>query len=355
MPRAEQLTTLQQMEPSKSQSRGIPIERIQGLDLLKAFAALAIVWIHTPESRGAQHSIGWSRFAVPAFTCVSLLFLFLKLRQKTFWLGVHYILTRAGRLYVVFLCWNCIYLLARILKHSFVATGDPIRLDLSTLLVVGFAEHLWFVPFICACWMVLGSLFLLGSRAEPMGLNMSVLAATVLAICIAGSNCPTEVDLDTSTLSYFAVLAWNAFPSALLALPALLLFVYRTRTTYFLALFWITLGFFCLFSSFGPTRGSLWHSFSGLCFVSAGLFWPPSKLLARFSPLGDLLLPVYLVHVLFIEAIQTAAHRMQLPESGTVGPDDILRGRGREQPGCIKLEAESLALLAGRHAQSAWH
>jgi len=91
--------------------------RIGGLDAARFVAAVAICWLHSCDSPELRDSRVIGTFGVPFYVFAATFFL-----ARGFWRDPQRLLTtyyasRFRRLYLPFLAWSAIYLLARDLKH----------------------------------------------------------------------------------------------------------------------------------------------------------------------------------------------------------------------------------------------
>jgi surface polysaccharide O-acyltransferase-like enzyme len=308
---------LSAVTPHVVPSGGKSAPQIDSLNLLRIVAAIAVVWIHVPESESLKGFAIGCRFAVPAFTAVSVFLMALSVREKSATNVIRYESNRAWGIYRLFLIWNAIYLSARVAKHFLLSGGDAIRLGFSTIFVAGLAEHLWYLPFIALLGFVMAlplrgfiQLKLVPAAAWSIGLLMAGVAASYLSMSI-------RVDIEHRPFSYFASLALGTLPAALFTFPVAWVWHQygAMRRNYGASAVAIILAALCLAVSLKSSQASLWHNVSGILFLVAALFCSGAKLGDQIRSLGNLALPVYLIHVLLIEGIQAVGHRLHFRSS----------------------------------------
>jgi surface polysaccharide O-acyltransferase-like enzyme len=291
--------------------------QIDSLNLLRIVAAIAVVWIHVPESESLKGLAIACRFAVPAFTAVSVFLMALSVSGKSTTNVIRYESNRAWGIYRLFLIWNTIYLIARVAKHLLISGGDAIRLGFSTIFVAGLAEHLWYLPFIALLGLVMAlplrgfiQLKFVPAAAWSIGLLMAGVAASYLSVSI-------RVDIEHHPLSYFASLALGTLPAALFAFPVAWVWnqYAAMRRNYRASAVAIVLAALCLAVSLKSSQANLWHNVSGILFLVAALFCSDAKFGDQIRLLGTLALPVYLIHVLLVEGIQAVGHRWHFRSS----------------------------------------
>jgi surface polysaccharide O-acyltransferase-like enzyme len=284
---------------------------------LRIVAAIAVVWIHVPESESLKGFAIGCRFAVPAFTAISVFLMAQSVRGKSTTSVIGYESNRAWGIYRLFLVWNAIYLFARAAKHFLLSDGDAIRLSFSTIFIAGLAEHLWYLPFIALLGLVMAlplrgfiQLKFVPASAWSIGLLMAGVAASHLSMSIT-------VDVEHHPFSYFACLAMGTLPAALFTFPVAWVWNQSAaiRRNYQASAVAIILAALSLAVSVKTSQANLWHNISGVLFLVAALSCSHAKLGGQIRFLGNLALPVYLIHVLLIEGIQAVGHRLHIRPS----------------------------------------
>lgn len=125
---------------------------IHSINLGRLIAAVAIVFLHASLGTILDDCSRLGRFAVPFFTIASCYFtIHTSFQPQSF---TQFLSKRVKRIYLIFLIWNCIYLICR-LSASFILSNGKINLNsdmfVYNFFLNGFAHHLWFLPFILVC------------------------------------------------------------------------------------------------------------------------------------------------------------------------------------------------------------
>ncbi len=280
--------------------------RFEAVDLAKLIAAAAVVWIHVTNCDDSRAFLPLCRFAVPFFTCVAVYFVLHKVYAHQVPFGT-YCLERARRLYVPFMLWSGVYLGARLLKHAVVGFGQPVVFSPAVFLN-GTAHHLWFLPFICLVSIITYGLARSFPQPSAPHRRWWVLGCFIAGIAWALTPCPIVLHSAEFPLSYFIDHAWEAVPAAFFGA----------------ALFW-------LLSDFRPETSQRWTVLGiGAAIVVAEFFSDGHPILPNLAgasllfftttqpnrnwttalwPWAQLAFLIYLVHVLFVEALQTVVMR----------------------------------------------
>lgn len=288
------------------------------LDLLRLLAVAAVVWIHSMETQTLQDWSRWCRFAVPAFTATSVLLLVWRHGgdpAKELW---GYVKRRGARIYLLFLLWNCIYAVIRFGEHSVIKGGDTLRWSPATFFLSGFTEQLWFLPFLVVVTVLVAVPAFFWTRMGPKAWLLSMLLTTA-GVAMALLPSPIIMDFKVNPASYWFVLSWRAIPAALMVF-GILPFCNRIKLKSSRPLLALTMVFVAAIllcrSSYGDDLFLLQNA-AGVILVLAAVLGPsPSHFKPMFRMLGGLALPVYLIHVLFVHAVQAVGHRVaHLPVS----------------------------------------
>jgi len=290
---------------------------IASLDVLRIVAVFAVIWIHIMESGPLGETTIWCRFAVPAFTAVSVFLMTLSIKQKSVISVLNWAPKRAWSIYRLFLIWNAVYFIARLVKHLFVSEGHGIGLGFSSLFVVGLVGHLWYLPFLSLVGIGLAlpvrgfiRLKLLPAMAATILLVLAGLFAAQLAMSI-------QVDKQHHPLTYFGFLALSTFPAALFAFPVAWLWNQRPSLGCNFAgvATSLILAGLCLYASLHSQQANLWHNLAGVSFLLAALSCSGASFGDHVRFLGELALPVYLVHPLFIDGLQAIGDHWRIGSS----------------------------------------
>ena len=299
------------MAGSESREQNGTSDYCANLDFLRLLAVAAVVWIHAVESPALKAGIVWCRFAVPAFTATSVLLLVWRHREDSAPVLRGYVGRRVARIYLLFLAWNCFYAAARWLEHTVSQGRDEIRWKVETLLVSGFTEQLWFLPFLAVVTLVVAALIFVSARAG-FKTGPWVIGLSILGIVLALLPPPIEIHLETHPASYWFVLSWLAFPSALMAFGLLPFCDHgkanRKRPGLALMLVFMA-GLLLWISRSGHCSNLLQNSAGVILVLGAVLGSCPDWLKRNLKKIGALALPVYLLHPLFVHALQVVGHR----------------------------------------------
>lgn len=281
-----------------------PRERVPLVELARVVAAIAIIWIHAVESPELDRTTAMSRFAVPFFVITSLVFLGESLRRRPDQRWSEYARRRFMRLYVPFLVWSVIYILARAVKHLFVHDTSPLLIR-PNLLWAGVTEQLWFLPFLLVVLVIAFPLMRLATRS-----NLAWLVAIIgVAICFGALIIPTPSFVLDGPTTFFVATAMVAVPSAGIGLTIAAIFppIKRFAQNSIVALISAAVWIGTLVALLIHGRNTLLETFSGLFLLVACL--APISGAKRFDRLGPYAFGIYLCHVLWIEFIQAIGHR----------------------------------------------
>lgn len=291
-------------------ARGAPLtSRMATLDAARFVAAIAIVWLHSPESELLKRFSALSGFAVPFFTMSAVLLVFQGARRDpTRPLGT-YALSRVRRIYVPFLVWTVIYLLIRNLKHA-ILSHEPIVRPNPSMLLAGSAHHLWFLPFILVLTIVAFAAAKLVARSTSPAIAWTLAIVLLLAGVLCGRTGPqwfADWYLLNRTWAASPAIAWG-FALAIVY-PLLPDALWQNRAlSFFGVAIWV--GCAALSVPFG-SRFLLPENLAGLGFfiLSLARWTDLQPLVVRLAGLGSLAYGVYLSHIMFVEGVQAIAAR----------------------------------------------
>ncbi len=281
--------------------------RSAAVDVAKLAAAAAVVWIHVTTCDQSRELLPLCRFAVPFFTSAAVYFVLHKAWSDGRASFSTYIIQRTRRLYVPFLIWGLFYLGVRLVKQLVIGSGSPIVWS-PALLLNGTTHHLWFLPFICLVSIVaFGVSHRFGLPRTP-DRKWWALALAFLGAALAMIPCPVSIDVTNSPLTYFVDHAWDTLPSAFFGAA---LFLVLTLVTPRAAVRWMVLaaGLLCLAFEFLEWQFHLAPHIAGAAFLLFAITQPARKWMTSVQPWAELAFVIYLIHVLFVEGLQTVVDR----------------------------------------------
>jgi len=207
-----------------------------------------------------------------------------------------------------------IYLAARGIKHAVFHRGDPLSFHVS-LFWAGPSEQLWFLPFLCIGSIAAFPLCKLSILSRPAA---AVIAVSSVGLAIATAIVPLSLPESTSFGdAYFLGTAYGAAPAlfAGLAMVAGERWIGRAiRSPGAVVLGMILLvGSQVVLFQFGRQSGV-----EALAGVGATLvaLWPGRGPIVRaLAALGVYAFGIYIVHVLFVEALQVMFVRITAPSA----------------------------------------
>ncbi|HEY0552456.1 MAG TPA: acyltransferase family protein [Verrucomicrobiae bacterium] len=295
------------MGPQQTEIRGTgKLQRFEAVDLAKLAAAAAVVWIHVINCDASQELLPLCRFAVPFFTCAAVYFVLQKGSSQK--IPVHsYCLQRARRLYVPFLWWSGIYLGARLLKHTLTGDGAPITLSSATLLN-GTAHHLWFLPFICLASILAYVAVQYVGPPRPEAEGWFALAFLLVGIGFALTPCPVIIQTVEFPISYFIDHSWDALPAIFFG-AALFCLLRSVEPPLLVRAAALLLAFVAIAWEFVLGVHALAPHIAGASILLFTTTQANRDWMKWIWPWAQLAFVVYLVHVLFVEALQTLANR----------------------------------------------
>lgn len=286
-------------------------QRNQVLDAARFIAAAGVVWVHTVESTQFLHIGALGTFGVPFYVCVALYMMRRALARDAAVSLPKYYLHRFVRLYVPFIVWTIVYLLAIELKRFSVPAVQMLgwRDIAPGVLLSGVTYQLWFLPFLVIITIPAALLYRVTLVRPRCGVYVALVSAAIGTML---GFWPRPVWLDYSApMDGFYLNAWKALPSAFCGF-AMVHFVSgmpRDRNT----LSGIAaIGFFLTWATIGNQivngYNRLDRTLSGvgwflMCF--APLHGRAFQLVGRF---GRHSYGIFLAHPLFVEGLQTAAN-----------------------------------------------
>ncbi len=284
--------------------------RIATLDAGRLVALIAIIFIHTVESPELQRVSLLGTFGVPFYLFASLYFQARSFRRHPNRLLHQYIADRFFRLYVPFLVWTAIYLLARNAKHLFLVRDGAFSGGVFYLWTGG-AHHLWFLPLLFIVTIFSAALGRLCAGNESLRWWVIVISA-VIGTVLAVVPRPAWLNYINGEEAVFFLQCWKALPSAFLGLSLAWWLAWDCDDH----LFSPALGCAGLLLTIAMLSNQIVNGYSRIDRTLSGLGWLLAAMAAWRGPwvswmarIGRLSYGIYLAHVLVVEGVQTVAHR----------------------------------------------
>lgn len=295
------------------ESTALLATRNEAVDVVRFFAALGIVFVHACQSAAIDPWRNMFRFAVPFYLFASLYFQSLSLRRNPDRTLASYIAGRVRRLYLPFLAWSLIYLIAHDIKR--LIFGDslmPLRLD---MLYTGTEYHLWFLPFLLGISIIMAVIYrtLLARDARlrwvliPLAIIVGIVFTTMP---MPGASIDAFTDFSNVYLHWWRSSSAACWAMAFAWLTTLGPVVYSVGPI--LGVGGIALMLTCSLKQVVDGIQIIPRSLTGLgCMLAALLPWrgPVVSRLARYGRYGY---GVYLCHVLIVEPCHIVIAKLRL-------------------------------------------
>ncbi len=298
------------------------------LDACRLGAAVAIVWLHIAGEPSLEWTKVVGRFAVPFFASAAVFLACDASRRRPDTTTFRYFLTRFLRIYLLFLAWSGIYLVARDTSSLLFEHRGWIRFTAREFFLDGIAIQLWFLPFIIAATTAaFGMSRWIHSHHKWRFPAVGICA--VSGFCIAILPVPPPVQ----SAGYLFGLSYDASPACFWGIALGLMNDLNTRKR-------LTADQKTLKDGF-PRRSLLWHllpKIAGAAFFSIWLLLALSngrsllwENIAGFGLLllalnevstrpnhlllvaGSYSLGIYLAHALFVEGLQHLLPKLGVP------------------------------------------
>lgn len=297
--------------------------RNETIDVVRLVAAVGIIYIHAIRSPVLDSSRNLFRFAVPFYLFASLYYQAQSLRRKQNKTFANAALARLKRLYVPFLAWSLVYLLARDLKRFSMLGIGGVELNVG-MLWKGVEYHLWFLPYLLIWSLILAAI--------DRGLlrRWSYLRWPIIGIAIAAGliqallPMPSSWDELFDNPTYAYVQFWRAFPAASWALAFALTMTSGfavSRVPRWVGIAGLILALLCSGMQVFHGISLIPRAATGLGMMLVALApWrlPLTPILAR---LGRYSYGIYLCHVLVVELVRAVIAKLHL---GTSLGTDVL-------------------------------
>jgi peptidoglycan/LPS O-acetylase OafA/YrhL len=294
---------------SDAVARQVSAARIQTIDAARLIAVMGIVFIHSIETPQLLQLDYIGTFGVPFYLFASLYFQARSFRKNPNRRLDKYIESRAMRLYVPFLGWSLIYLLARDLKHSVFTNLPPLPIEVWRLWV-GTATHLWFLPMLMIVTIFIGVLSRFCSqypRVRWTIIVISALVGTVLAIVPR----PDWLNHVTNAEGAFYYNCWKTLPSVFLGLALAWWMAWQPREL----LINPAIGFAGFLMTVMMVGNQIFSGYSRVDRTLSGLGWLIAALadwrgawVGWLARVGKHAYGIYLSHILFVEGFQAVMH-----------------------------------------------
>jgi len=287
------------------------------LDVVRFIAAFGIIVLHVaPLAQGTAWLGPLGRFAVPFFTTMAVVLAVDGCRRHPATKFGAYVVSRLFRIYVPFLIWTVLYIVLRDLKYHYYSHQASVPLEWS-LLLVGSAHHLWFLPFIflatfSAFWAA--KFLLLRLPAVPVLAVMSCVGALVVVVSSPQAITASASD-DGLNLGYFAVRALNMLPAAFLGLGLGRVWQELCASPQRKRLAWLGLAIGVLALALGPAfNHTLWlQHLAGFGAVMFALGPWHNAITAVLAGWGKSAYGIYLAHVFWYLALAMCCSKLHIP------------------------------------------
>jgi peptidoglycan/LPS O-acetylase OafA/YrhL len=295
--------------------------RNERIDIVRAFAAAGIVFVHAVESATFDKWGNLFRFGVPFFLFASLYFQSLSLRRKPQRSLGRFVAGRMQRLYLPFIVWSIIYLFTRDLERVYLHHLGLVVPRIS-MLWTGTEYHLWFLPLLLG-WSIALAIIHKGILQWDFRWRWLLIAAAIGAgVFLASQPKPvmppaTQLTFDDPTYAY---IQWQlAFPAAFWAIAFAWFMtagprVYRVSA----ALGWagIALLVGCSLKQALQDVELAPRALTGLGSMLAALAPWKASIAPGLARLGRKGYGIYLCHVIPVEIIHLIFHKCHLAPSG---------------------------------------
>jgi peptidoglycan/LPS O-acetylase OafA/YrhL len=288
--------------------------RSGAIDACRFLAAVGVTWVHAaPMISDAAADVG--RIGTGFFAATVAYFVLRGQRRTPTRKYRGYAVDRLRRLYVPFLAWSAVSLLAGNVWRV-AAGGQPPRWPKLTDLLLGTNVQLYFLPFallICLACFPIGKLL---ARSKPIGQWLVAAFAVVAAVVISAMLAPRA----TVTGAGFGGAVWSLLPAAALGLALTIaefrIAAERPRTIFF------TAAGALLLAAAAASFGVVGYNHFGRCFAGAGVLAiavaklpvavPGGRCLAG---LGRYSFGIFLIHPLILLPIKLYASGPNSPPS----------------------------------------
>jgi peptidoglycan/LPS O-acetylase OafA/YrhL len=321
--------------------------RNENIDVIRLIAALSIVYIHAVRSLPLDASRNLFRFAVPFYLFASFYFQSLSLRKRTDRTLWQYILGRFKRLYVPYLAWSVIYLVARDIRRRLTLHTGPTPLKVG-LLWKGVEYHLWFLPYLLAGSILLAVIHWTTLRQDRRWRWPLVVAAGVAGLAFAYAHLPSNWDQPFDNPTYAYAQYWRAMPAMCWAMGFAWLMtagpvVYSVSVPIGFA--GVLLAVFCSVKQYMHGILLVPRALTGLgCILAALAPWNAAAV-PGLAKLGRLSYGIYLCHVLFSEFVRNIGMHFHMHDS--VQLDMLVFS-------CTLLGSIATVLALARSPKTAW-
>lgn len=300
----------------------VGVERFVGLDVVRVFAAITVIWHHAIRAPELKHpeSMWHGTWGTSFFNFAAAYLLVASICRRPEVRFGPFAANRFMRLYVPFMIWAVVGLLARLPNDLLLGHTTSTRLNVH-LLWHGATYHLWFLPYVMLAsllvFLPVRSILRLGNRRALLATAMvtGVISVAGLLVCP-----PLAVELQAGGRSEWSVgaghvvrrfplfLLGTAFGLLVIAVPAVIGWA-RRLVPVSLA---VAVGSIVARQGFGLLPGTFVRTGALSAFVF-GLGLDKARTPMWLARLGRASFGVYLCHFLFIEGAVAAARAAKLP------------------------------------------
>jgi peptidoglycan/LPS O-acetylase OafA/YrhL len=297
----------------------VPQQRNRAIDVVRLFAAAGIVFVHAAKSPAFANWGNVFRFAVPFYLFASLYFQSLSLRRNTHRSLPKYIAARFKRLYLPYVAWSLIYLVARDIERIKIKDLGLVPLSLGQLWK-GTEYHLWFLPFLLGWSIILAVTYWALLRQNRAWRWPLIGVAVAAGFFFAYATMPVWDEVFDNP-QYAYVQYWRALPATFWAL-AFAWFMTMGPVAYavspLVGIAGIVLAVVCSLKQAMQGIQLVPRGLTGLgCMLAALAPWRGSAT-SVLASLGQNSYGVYLCHVLVLEMIRVATKHNHLAPSAAL-------------------------------------
>jgi peptidoglycan/LPS O-acetylase OafA/YrhL len=322
--------------------------RTESIDVIRLIAAAGIIFVHAAKSEPLISIGHLFRFAVPFYLFASLYFQSQSLRRNSDRPLGKYIASRFRRLYLPFLAWSIIYLLARNVRHLTVLRSGLVDLEFG-MLWRGTEYHLWFLPFLLI-WSIILAVAHWGLLRRNRAWRWPLIFVTVAAgLAVAFIPMPSSWNEVFPSTTYAYVQWWRALPAACWGFAFALFMTMGPRiyeVPWYLGVGGIVLTVVCSIQQALYGIQLIPRALTGLgCMLTSLMPWSRGRVVTVLAHFGRYSYGIYLCHVLVLEAIRQVTHKCHLDASTPVDFATFVLGFG----GSL-----GLVYALGRSRRTAW-
>ncbi len=298
--------------PFEPGSRDVAVDHLPWMDTVRVLAALAVVWIHTPQSPELQRSVALGRFAVPFFVGASVLLILRRVRRDPRRPWSEFAIQRLRRIGLPFVAWSLLYLALKLVK-KWAAPQQPNDFPGWEATLLGTAYHLWFLPFLLVVSLAVfgvGQVVYRRSWTAP-AIGLSLLLGLGIAQVAPPAVGPAWEPLTFMWLALPGA-AWSlAFALAWLEFPAIERDAGVRRTIASAVLLVTTALLWWL------GRDATVEGLAGLACLALAVDLQPAARVPWINRLAPFAYGIYLAHLMVLKVAESLLQRLDWPASPT--------------------------------------